>query len=837
MLVDRRPQGDEQRRDRCADARSPARAPTPPSSPPPARSPLAAPSARRVRRGTIAVQLGNEDPIASMDAGGKVVLARHNEISTVDIKKLDADATPADGERLVLAAKELDVCEIYPQSLQHNANGRFAVVTGDGEYIIYTALAWRKKSFGNALDFVWALDSGEYAVRSAPPPADAPSPARPPRPPPPAPDAHPPLPSPPSRCARTPRRSSSSATSRRLARSSRRSPPSSCTAARSSACAPARVTFFFDWQECRMVRRIDVTAKEIVWSENGAPRPAVALLSSPPPSPPPPPSPCPAHHPSALPLNPPPPSSTAGELVVICCEESFFVLKYNRDVAAAALDSGEAVGEEGVAEAFELDPRDLRADPHVHVGGRLPAVHLHRRAAQLHGGREIITLHHLDRPLYIIGYLPKDNRLYLVDRDYSIVSYKLLLSVLEYQTAVVRRDFEAAAAILPTIPAEEHNRIARFLEAQGFKEEALAVATDAEHRFELAVQLGKLEVAYEITTEHPAEAKWKQLGDLALVSSNLTLAEECLVRAADLAGLLLLYSSSGHADGIERLGELAKKKGSSTSRSSATSSAATSTRAWSSSCRRGARPRPPSSRARTRRAKSRRWWRCGRSRSPRRSPKAAESIADPLDYPNLFDGLELSLKAQEWLSSHPLHEAPASVYPDHAADNDSDLLEHMRALAEGGGADAAAEPAAEAGAEAEPEAEAAAGPSPRRRRCPRRPPPTRPRRSRRSSRPTSPTAAAATRRRPTTPTSMPSSMRSSTNEGESGTLGRPVSGGERGAGDEQNLYSRALSVCARLSTCTDPVITCVYKHTPCICVRARVGPYMLVQGARGKLTD
>ena len=115
------------------------------------------------------MQLGNEDPIASMDAGGKVVLARHNEISTVDIKKLDADATPADGERLVLAAKELDVCEIYPQSLMHNSNGRFAVVTGDGEYIIYTALAWRKKSFGNALDFAWAADqSVEYAVRETP---------------------------------------------------------------------------------------------------------------------------------------------------------------------------------------------------------------------------------------------------------------------------------------------------------------------------------------------------------------------------------------------------------------------------------------------------------------------------------------------------------------------------------------------------------------------------------------------------------------------------------------------------------------------------------------------
>lgn len=47
---------------------------------------------------------------------------------------------------------------------------------------------------------------------------------------------------------------------------------------------------------------------------------------------------------------------------------------------------------------------------------------------------------------------------------------------------MVRKDFASAASILPTIPAEEHNRIARFLEAQGYKREALAVATDPEHR-------------------------------------------------------------------------------------------------------------------------------------------------------------------------------------------------------------------------------------------------------------------------------------------------------------------------------------------------------------------
>ena len=113
---------------------------------------------------TICIQMGNEDPMASMDGAGKVVLAKHNEISTLDVKKVEGQEV-SDGERLVLPAKELDVCEIYPQWMAHNSNGRFAVVTGDGEYVIYTALAWRKKAFGVALDFVWAGDSGEYAVR------------------------------------------------------------------------------------------------------------------------------------------------------------------------------------------------------------------------------------------------------------------------------------------------------------------------------------------------------------------------------------------------------------------------------------------------------------------------------------------------------------------------------------------------------------------------------------------------------------------------------------------------------------------------------------------------
>ena len=134
------------------------------------------------------VKLGREEPVASMDASGKIIWARHNEVQTVNVKSLgDAEEVskrgvwggwtcaqggvtswlllaglyaclapvaarslaahahpyacnppPAlapqqhslqtDGERLPLAVKDLGSSDIYPQSLQHSPNGRFVTV-------------------------------------------------------------------------------------------------------------------------------------------------------------------------------------------------------------------------------------------------------------------------------------------------------------------------------------------------------------------------------------------------------------------------------------------------------------------------------------------------------------------------------------------------------------------------------------------------------------------------------------------------------------------------------------------------------------------------------------
>jgi coatomer subunit beta' len=88
---------------------------------------------------SILIKLGREEPAMSMDQSGKIIEAKHSAIQQANLKALP-DPEIKDGDRLSLAFKDMGACEIYPQTVAHNPNGRFVVVCGDGEYIIYTAM-------------------------------------------------------------------------------------------------------------------------------------------------------------------------------------------------------------------------------------------------------------------------------------------------------------------------------------------------------------------------------------------------------------------------------------------------------------------------------------------------------------------------------------------------------------------------------------------------------------------------------------------------------------------------------------------------------------------------
>uniref|UniRef100_A0A8C6PAD7 Coatomer subunit beta' n=1 Tax=Nothobranchius furzeri TaxID=105023 RepID=A0A8C6PAD7_NOTFU len=371
--------------------------------------------------------------------------------------------------------------------------------------------------------------------------------------------------------------------------------------------------------------------------------------------------------------------SDSGELVCIATEESFFILRYLAEKVAASQENNEGVTEDGIEDAFEVQGEIQEiVKTGLWVGDCFIYTSSVNRLNYFVGG-EIVTIAHLDRTMYLLGYIPKDDRLYLGDKELNIVSYSLLVSVLEYQTAVMRRDFGMADKVLPTIPKEQRTRVAHFLEKQGFKQQALAVSTDPEHRFELALQLGELKIAYQLAVEAESEQKWKQLAELAISKCQFGLAQECLHHAQDYGGLLLLATASGNATMVGKLAEGAERDGKNNVafmtyflqgkldqclelliRTNRLPEAAFLARTYL-----------PSQVSRVVKL-----W---RENLAKVNQKAADSLADPTEYENLFPGLKEAFAAEYYLRESCLGSSrPAKDYPLVTPNEDRNILEEAQ---------------------------------------------------------------------------------------------------------------------------------------------------------------
>jgi coatomer subunit beta' len=439
--------------------------------------------------GVVVVKLGRDNPTFSMDSSGKLIYTRNQSVISGNLQMVQDTESIAEGARISFSTKEIGSTEVFANALMHSPNGRFVTVVGDGEYITYTALAWRNKSFGNGISFAWAPDSNTYAVLET-------------------------------------------RMKLKVFKNFKERPgvgmkgvgnwsmdavhPGTLLAARGSG-----VVMFWDWESGEIVRRIDVDAKDVIWSGSG-------------------------------------------ELVAIVTEESFFILRFDRSAYDAKLEEGEEISDEGVEDAFDVVAEVSEVVRTAKwVGDCFIYTTSTKRLCYLLGG-ESYTISPLDTTMYLLGYMPTHNRVYLLDKDCNLYSYSLSLNVVEYQTAVLREDMDAAAELLSSVPKDQLNKVARFLEARGHKELALQVTTDLDHKFDLSLQLDDLDTALGIVREAPeseSEAKWKSLGDRALAVWRFDLAREAFDKAGDLTALMLLLLSTGDRQGLEALASKAETQG------------------------------------------------------------------------------------------------------------------------------------------------------------------------------------------------------------------------------------------------------------------------------------
>ncbi|KAG2732842.1 hypothetical protein G9P44_003832 [Scheffersomyces stipitis] len=492
--------------------------------------------------GFVIVKLGNEEPLFSMDSNNKLIYAKNSEVYQSVIKPSSTEGLK-DGEALPLQQRELGNIEIYPQSLSHSPNGRYAAVCGDGEYIVYTALAWRSKSYGNALDFSWnthdTSNACSFAVRE-------------------------------SQVSVKILKNFQEYLTLDLIYQADKIFGGALLGVKSEGCIS-----FYDWIHGKLVRRVDLDddIQDVIWSDNGE---LLAIVTS----------------------------SSVGDSNSVGAKKSdeTYFLSYSQEAFESALQADELDPEEGAESSFNVLYTLPTSEP-ILSGKFIGDVYVYTTAStnrlNYFVGGEVINLGHFDHKYYIIGYKAQEGKLYLIDKSFNVVSWFVNAEVLELQTLVMRGDLEQYA--VKTVEDEETgeqipdlasveidnlsddyanlksgfsktelNQLSRFFEKLGYLSLSYSLSQDFDSKFQISLSTGNLKQAYELLStnqkENPSTAlansnKWKRLGDLALTKWQIKLAEDCFWLANDYSSLLLLLSSSNNQKELSRLATECEAKG------------------------------------------------------------------------------------------------------------------------------------------------------------------------------------------------------------------------------------------------------------------------------------
>lgn len=484
--------------------------------------------------GYVVVKLGNQEPLFSMDNNGKLIYARNSEVFQSVIKPTSTDGLN-DGDLLPIQQKDLGTTEIYPQSLAHSPNGRYVAVCGDGEYLVYTALAWRSKTYGKALDFAWNThdlsNATSYAVRE-------------------------------SKMSVKIFKNFNEHVSVDLVYEAEKVLPGALLGVKS-----VGLLCFYDWETGSLVRRVDIEddITEVVWSDSGE---LLAIVTS----------------------------SGSGENAVKAGYETYF-LSFDHVLYEEAVADGSISSSEGAEAAFNV-LNTLPTSEAIISGKFIGDVFVYttgttNRLNYFVGG-EVINLSHFDHRYSLVGYKATEGKLYLIDKSFNVISWFVNSKVLELQTLVMRGDLEQFATgqivdeetgeelpdlvsvtpdslsheyadYLENLSKTELKQLLRFFEKLGYLKLSFALSQDFDTKFQIALTTGNLNQAFDLlseSTEGVANvAKWKKLGDLALNRWQIKLAEECFWLGGDHSSLLLLLSSTNDKAKLARLAQEAKQKG------------------------------------------------------------------------------------------------------------------------------------------------------------------------------------------------------------------------------------------------------------------------------------
>ena len=146
--------------------------------------------------------------------------------------------------------------------------------------------------------------------------------------------------------------------------------------------------------------------------------------------------------------------SESNDKVVLALEENYYLLDFNEEEVKTYVAEHEGEeqkpededeDDEGCEEAFTF----TEEFPDIIISGLWVSNdcfvytnskgHIYQMI-----GQKTIKMANADKKQYILGYDSKQNRLYMVDKNFNIYSYSLILAVVSYQASIMNGEVEEA---------------------------------------------------------------------------------------------------------------------------------------------------------------------------------------------------------------------------------------------------------------------------------------------------------------------------------------------------------------------------------------------------------
>ena len=251
-------------------------------------------------------------------------------------------------------------------------------------------------------------------------------------------------------------------------------------------------------------------------------------------------------------------------LVALICEDVTYLLEVNfkaiEGYIEEIVDGGKA-NEEGCEESFG-DSYDI--DEKILNGFFIDNVFIYQSEKNkinytIH--QKIFNITTLSKKYYLLGNLSNTNRLYLINKDFQLISYVFPQNFINYQIAILDKNYDLAEKLLQNIPEEYNEKVINFLEKFNLSDLSYKITKNPNQKFSLAIKLKKLNDAYQIANESKSSEKLKIVADLALELGEFDYAENSMKEANDFNSLLLYYSCIQDREKLRNLAENSQKNG------------------------------------------------------------------------------------------------------------------------------------------------------------------------------------------------------------------------------------------------------------------------------------